>query len=408
MSKRGLWIAGVVGLLALAAHWAWWYQPRERTGEPTAGTVGGRLYHAGNLPYRVWLPYPHQNLGRLEEAIGDVERFARAMAELSGGDLPELPAFGAARVPPSSELVLAADESGERFVVVADVYPVAGFLARLAGRLAGNPLLAGGAAELGGRSVEVSWSDGAWVVASNGVELPAASEAASPGRALAWARLDRRRGELPAGEYGLHRVDEALEVTTGAPNDLVGLDRIDRMVPPAPLFLAQVRTGAAGPEGRSLALLPGFESLAGLPGAVTVHRGASRWRLPGERLLDLVSDGAPTASVAGWTAVALENRSLGQAPPIAGFLAGLAGAPDALAVWIDPSAARRLAEQTARALEAVPVVGEREARRWWALTVVLEPFQRAGLLTAVFGESPVAVRLRLALARDVADTAAAD
>ena len=89
-----------------------------------------------------------------------------------------------------------------------------------------------------------------------------------------------------------------------------------------------------------------------------------------------------------------------QAPSIVGFLSGLRGAPEALGVWIDPRAARQLAEQTARALEAVPIVGEREASRWWALTVVLEPFRRGGWLTVAVSERPPAVRLKLALTRD--------
>jgi hypothetical protein len=408
VSKRRLWIAGAVVLIAVLAHWAYWYRPREREGEPTGRTVAGRLYLTGELPYRVWLPYPHQNLGRLETAIGDVERFARAVAEISGGDLPELPAFGSARVPPSSELALAADRSGERFLVVAEVYPVAGILARLAGKLAGNPLLAGGAAEIGGRSVEVSWVDGAWIVSSRDLELPRDEVAGGPGEALTWARLDQPRGELPPGEYGLRRTDDALEITSGGQDALRGLGHLDGVRSPVPLLMAEVRPSADGVEGRSLALLPGFESVAALPGAVAVHRGGDRWRLPGERILELVGNGPPSAPVAGWTAVSLDRRSLGQAPSIVGFLDGLHGAPAALGVWIDPRAARQLAEQTARALEAVPIVGEREAARWWALTVVLEPFSRGGWLTATVAQNPPAVRLRLASTRESLTSGAAD
>ncbi len=245
--------------------------------------------------------------------------------------------------------------------------------------------------------MRVTWDDGAWIVASRDVDLPVAAEVPSPGRALTWARLDRPRGELPAGEYALRRSKGAFEVTAGGREAVEQLDHIARESPPVPLLMAELGWASGQGVGRSLALLPGFESLAGLPGAVAVHRGDERWRLPGERILKLVGDGPPTKLVAGWTAVAFENRALGQAPAIVGFLEGLQAGPSARAVWIDPQAARQLAEQTARALDAVPIVGEREARRWWALTVVLEPFSRGGRLAAVVAEKPTAAVLRLAV-----------
>ena len=135
------------------------------------------------------MPFPHQNLASLEQAIGDLERFSGAVARLSGRALPKLPSFGSARVPPSTELAVATDESGERFVAVARVYPVAAFLARWAGRLAGNPLLAGGDTEIDGRAVTVGWSGGSWTVVTRGSALPAASRHDSPGPALAWTQL---------------------------------------------------------------------------------------------------------------------------------------------------------------------------------------------------------------------------
>jgi len=175
---------------------------------------------------------------------------------------------------------------------------------------------------------------------------------------------------------------------------------LDAMVPPVPLLMGEIESTVDGVAGRSLSLLPGIESIAGLPGAVAVHRGARRWKLPGERVLELIGDGPPTLAVGQWTAVALEDASLDRGESIAGFLAELEGLPGSLCVWIDPAAARRLADQTAAALEAVPIIGAREARRWRALAVALEPLARAGWLTAAIAGEPTAVRLRLALKKE--------
>lgn len=382
-------------MLACAGHWLYWYRPRVRAASPGTATPAGALYFEGDLAYRLWVPFPHQNLASLERAIGDLERFGAAVAELSGRELPGMPSFGASRMPPSSELTVASDATGERFVAVARVYPVAGFLARWAGRLAGNPLLAGGEATLDGRPVSVRWRGGSWIVASRGVDVPVASRLEKEARqeALAWIRLDAPRGYLPAGEYRLQRSSAALELVAGPETSLSTLRALDASPPPLPLVLAEL--SPEGPAGRSLALLPGIESIAGLPGAVALHRGGRRWKVPGERLLKLVGDGPPTSTVGGWTGVALEGESLRRAVPLGPWLDTIGESPLSLGVWIDIAAARRLVTQTAEALEAVPVVGRREARRWRALEVVLDPLVGSDWLVATIADSPPAVRVHL-------------
>jgi len=390
-------IGWVVLLLVVAGvgHWIYWYRPRERADAPNPGTPAGALYFDSDLPYRVWIPFPHQNFARLEQAIGDLERFSGAVAQLSGRVMPRLPSFGTSRVPPASELTVATDETGERFVAVARVYPLAGLLARWAGRLAGNPLLAGGETEIDGRPVSVSWDGGSWTVASRGSGVPATSPQKSRDPALAWARLGRPRGYLPAGEYRLQRVGPVLELVAGDDAAVSRLRQLDTVEPPLPLVLAELETTEAGLSGRALALLPGVKSIAGLPGALTLHRGGRRWRVPGERLLKLVGDGPPTADVAGWTAVALENESLRHGVPLGRFVDSLEGSSISIGVWIDVGEARRLVVQTAEALEAVPLVGRREARRWRALEVALDPLVGADWLIATIVAEPPTVRVRL-------------
>jgi len=405
---RALVVALLISL-ALVAHWGYWYRSREHIAAPDVATPAGALYLAGDLPHRVWLPYPHQNLGRLEQGIGSVERFAAAVSWLTDRKPPRLPSFGSARVPPASELTLAVDDTGERFVAVARVYPLAGFLARWAGRLAGNPLLAGGAARIDGREVVVRWDDGSWIVSTPGVRLPTDPESVPRlSEALAWARLATARGLLPAGEYRLDRVGAALELVAGPEDVLLRLRALDVLEPPVPLLLAELATADGGLTGRSLALLPGVESLGGLPGAVTLHRGSRRWKLPGERLLKLLGDGPPVGNAEGWRMVALERESLRRGDPLGGFLNSLSGSQLSLGVWIDLPEARRLVDQTVEALEAVPVVGPREARRWRHLAGALDPLVGFGRLSATVVETPATVRVRLGRVSAVGEPAAID
>ncbi len=396
MSRRTL-IAALLLIAALVGHWAYWYRPRERTGSPRANRIAGALLLEGTLPYRLWLPYPHQNLGVLEGVIENPDGFFEAMGELSGRQIPRLPAFGSVRLPPSSEIAIASDASGDTFVAVARVYPLVGLLARWAGRLAGNPLLAGGEAEVDGRRVTVLWREGSWIVMSGGAGIPdvggSATEVQTEG-ALAWAVLERRRGYLPAGRYRLQRVGRSLEITSGAVKDLAALAADAEISTLAPLLV--VESGAAEDAGlRALALLDGIDSLGGLPGAVTFQSGTRRWRLPGESLLRLVGDGPPRSEVSGWKVVALEKESLDRGLEMVPKLGQVRDSVIGAGVWLRLSKADLLIDQVVVALEAVPVIGRRQARRWRALSTVLAPLVRMGQLTALVDRHSGAVYVRL-------------
>jgi hypothetical protein len=183
--------------------------PAAGTGRAVAVGEGGgvaeplQLLAGGAYDVCLWLPYPHQNLGVLAAAIGDpqdlIEAAVRLTADLNGnagdagnagnagnaGDMgkeaaarrarepEELPTFGPFQVPPASELVACSDLAGGRLRVVARIYPALAVVAKLAGRLAGNPWLAGGAAG----NTRVTWSGRLWS-ATAGAELPPAAAAA--------------------------------------------------------------------------------------------------------------------------------------------------------------------------------------------------------------------------------------
>ena len=397
MRSRRLWVLLALILLLVLGHWAFWYRARERTALPDAASLAGRVYLAGDLPYRAWLPYPHQNVAQLENGVGDLEALIGAVARLNGNRAPELPAFGSTRLPPSSELVVASDESGERFIAVARVYPVVGFLARWAGRLAGNPLLEGGRAEVGGRPVDVRWQEGEWVVASPGVIVPAqAGESTVAEASLTLLRLEISRGVIPAGEYRLRRTEGDLELVAGREEDLEELQAIGANLPPVPLLAAESDTGGARSRARILGVLPGVRSLAGMPGLISGATGMKRWRLPGEKVLRLIGDGPPETVVQSWKVAALDGESLALADQVVEFSQHLYGVERlTLASWVEVEAARAAVRQIVEALEAIPVVGRREARRWRALEEVLVALRGQERLTVLVGAGPTAVRVRL-------------
>ena len=142
---------------------------------------------------------------------------------------PVLRSFGPFAVPPSSEIVACSDLDGERFLLVARVYPGLAAVARLAGRLADNPWLRGGdikethgeADGVEEKVLHVAWRDGYWTVRSG------AEPAAAPVAAAAASQLSREPGDLPSGggrlqlpggDYVLRRQGEDLDVTLlGAP-----------------------------------------------------------------------------------------------------------------------------------------------------------------------------------------------
>ena len=188
----------------IAGHFFYWYWPRERASAPAG--LPARLLASGEYGACLWVPYPHQNLGKLEGAIADGPAYLAAAARVADLPAPVMRSFGPFAVPPSSEIVACSDLDGDRFLLVARVYPALAAVAKLAGRLADNPWLKGGEIreergkrdEVQERVLHVAWRDGYWTVRS-GAEPALPAQPATADR----AGLPRQPGDLPPGGGGL-------------------------------------------------------------------------------------------------------------------------------------------------------------------------------------------------------------
>jgi hypothetical protein len=401
--KRLAVIAGAVVLAALlAAHVVYWYVPRERAVVPRLGAGGGgalaeaggsageplRVLAAGDYDICVWVPYPHQNLGALAAAIGDLQDVVGAAARLSSGEAgeasaprprqpEEAPTFGPFEVPPASEMVGCSDLAGGRLRVVARIYPALAVVAKLAGRVAGNPWLAGGVAG----STRIAWQGRLWTVAAGpeaprppavprppaappataaaAPALPEAVAAAAPElpESLAVVHWTGARPEIPAGYYALTRSGSNLALSLvaaggGAAGPAAALPGVLGVAGPLPSLLVAVgpdwrgvepfATAAGGLGGAAVAARPPaalalFETggshlstLGDLPGLAVFNAtapgaaaGPVRWRLPTEGIFRLLAGRLPAADLAGWRILALDPGSLRQAEALAPRLAAL-------------------------------------------------------------------------------------
>lgn len=422
--RRSVVVAGAVLLAALlAAHVVYWYVPRERAVVPRlgaaasgggagggGGTRGGsgaeegargadegasgtaaveplQVLAAGGYDVCVWVPYPHQNLGTLAEAIGDLQEVVGAAARLSSGEGGEAgpprsrepeepPTFGPFEVPPASEMAACSDLAGGRRKVVARIYPSLAAVAKVAGRLAGNPWLAGGVAG----SARIAWQGRLWTVTA-GPEAPrppaapagnaaaaaaAAAAPATPAMAATRAMLEvtalaaivppelpeslavvhwtGARPEIPPGWYALTRSGSDLSlalVAAGRGGTAAGpaaaLPAVPGVAGPLPSLLV-----AVGPDWR------GVEPFAAGPaGAAPPLREGSAASGPGS---GAAADGGPAVSgPAGAVAarppaaLALFERggshlsTLGDLPGLAVFNAAPPGAAPGPVRWRLPT-----------------------------------------------------------------------
>ena len=299
-------IAGAVVLAALlAAHVVYWYVPRERAVVPglkagggaapaEAGGVAGeaageplRVLAAGAYDVCVWVPYPHQNLGALAAAIGDLQDVVGAAARLSSGEggegsaprprePEEAPTFGPFEVPPASEMVACSDLAGGRLRVVARIYPALAVVAKLAGRVAGNPWLAGGAAG----STRIAWRGRRWTVTAGPEaprlpEVPPATPAAAPAPSAAPPATAAAAPAPPQAAAAAPELPESLAVVhwTGArPEIPAGYYALTRSGSDLALSLV-----AAGGGAGSAAAPPGVPGVAGPLPSLLVAVGPD-WR----------------------------------------------------------------------------------------------------------------------------------
>lgn len=422
--RRILKIAVLALVLLLAVgHVFYWYWPRERAAAPDPSGLPARLLASGAYDACLWVPYPHQNLGALSEEVEDGSAYLAAVARVAEVPPPVLPSFGPFAVPPASEVTACSDLSGDRFVLVARVYPAVGAVARLSGKLAGNPWLEGGEIrdsegrtnEVVERTLRVAWRDGLWMVSGGEIspldETPAAA-AAFP-ESLGVARLENEVSDFPAGSYLLRRREGDLELTLEGGGPVP--ERPGFGSEPLPVLLAVA--GPSWPPAEPKPLPPAAfalfdsESVEGiqagpfgrLPGAAILHPpGRERWRLPAQGIAGLLSERLHRGNSAGWRVVALDAGSLARARSLAPGISSLTpprgDGPDGrlvLSVWLQPRPALRLVAQTRQILEKIPLVDRAQVQRWRDWERIMSPLAPCEEVSLAATQSPASFRLRL-------------
>ncbi len=412
-------------LLLIAGDLFYWYWPRERAGAPEPGSLPARLLASGEYGACLWVPFPHQNLGALAGSIEDGPAYLAAAARVAELPPPVMPSFGPFAVPPSREIVACSDLDGERFFLVARVYPVLGAVARLAGRMADNPWLKGGEvretrgrrAEVQERVLHIAWSDGLWTVRSGAVPNLQGTAAASFPPSLGIFHLKQDVSDFPVGDYLLQRREGNLEVTlAGAgpvpePPIAAGAD--------APVLLAAAGPAwpAAAPRPLPPAAMALFDHEGGLelgpigklPGVAVFNPPQSRrWALPARGLAGILAKNLPRGQAAGWNIVALDAASLERAKalapeisalvPPAGDGAGGADGADShlvLGLWLRPRPALDLVIRLRRGFEKVPLVDRQQVQAWRDWETLLGPLRRCERASVVATRSPASFLLRL-------------
>ncbi|MEP7009443.1 MAG: hypothetical protein ABJC13_03895 [Acidobacteriota bacterium] len=400
---RGKWVlVGLAGLAAIAGHVGWWYWPRERAVVPDASDVPARMLAAGAWDACLWIPYPHQNLAALAEELDDAQTYFAAVARLSGSAEPAMPAFGPFAVPPARELAACADRSKERLRVSARVYPGLALVAKLAGRIAGNPWLAGGDVKVSDRPATVAWDGTLWTV-EVGTPTAIPETGWAPDSAVLGAfRLARPAESFPAGTYRLAHRGDAIDLT------LEG-SRFPEKPPFDPGQLATDRPillVVAGEEGKNPAAALAFyegKGTFGLPNGVLFHPPKrARWDLPGGGIGGLLADRLPHGASAGWEMVALDEKSLGRGAALAPAVARIAP-PEGpspsprvrMAVWLAPEPALVVVARMRAGLEKFPLALPSDIQPWRDWETVLTPTARCERAALWSTAEPQAFRVRL-------------
>lgn len=387
MSKKTLWTlaAMLTGLLLVAGHIYYWYLPRERPGVPAADSLASRLLARDDYTVALWMPYPHQNLGQLYRSAGLENETLAALARLAALPTPQVPSFGTMRVPPASELVLAADEDNARFALCAKVYPLFASFARLSGRLAKNPWLSGGEIYVEGQRLEVAWRGNWWTVASPGLpplESVAAAKPTLDPASLALIQVRRTEPPLPSGRFYLQRRDGGLELVSKSVPEAWWTPVSDLGLAEKGVFLLAMATRRAAEDEAAQAMA--FFSLDDvalpeLPRVMVLHGAeGEHWQLPGESILELAGNGAATATVGPWTVTALDQASLRSGSELVPHLAPILGdaSPLRWGLWLDLGKGLAEVSRIVKVLEQVPIVPRRQVERWSDFETALEPLAR--------------------------------
>ncbi len=393
--RRLLW-AVVLTATLLVGHYFFWYRARAHDGRPDPSSLASRLVLADEgLPYRIWLPFPHQNLAALERDIGPVEALNRASIQLTGMNLVEIPSFGPFRLPPSREIFLAMDQDRSQVLMVVRMYPLVRWLLRAAGSVAGNAWLSGGEVQVSGRDLVVRWDGGNWIASSAEPGLDV-SPAEYVGRdVFALFRLGETFGIVPEGLFSLELQEDTLLVSS-VPHRFPAESSKVRILDDAGMALisANFSNSSRPQEAAAIVLFSPPEGRSQrVPGAAVVHRGGDdRWLLPGERLLSVVGIRPVSLSRDPWTVWAYDDSSLEKGADVVQTIEAIeasARAQDVSAVGeIDLDQARKAVRVIDSVLSAVPLIGREEARRWSTLSSLLDLMSEYSSLSYRIGEAP--------------------
>lgn len=395
-------VLGLAGLaVALLAHVAYWYLPRSRAGVPRLERSRELLTEPG-WSLVLWLPYPHQNLGALEQRVGDVRAWLALLAESAGYPAPRLPRFGFWSVPPAREWVVAFGPAGE-LEAQAAVYPTVAALARLAGAVARNPWLGGGEVAISReRRARVDWQGRVWRLTTERSPSPSARAVPELLEALAWVRWEEATASLPAGLWRVRGTPNggATAELGSVPAPLKSGPRGDAVQVPA----AWIAETELGPVGGPTALWIWTEEgvLEGLPRAAVVEADGPRRlpRLPGSSLarwarLEPHRSWVGGARLSAFDASALESAGRLQPWLEASFPQprGGGGPWRGWAAGADPDRIVGPLERLARHLERLPVLGPPEARRLRGVIGLLAPWQGCGELRVEVWREPTSALL---------------
>lgn len=423
--RRRLGCAGlaVVVLLLSVAYGRHQYGARERPAVPTPDALPGRLLEDPAFDLVLWLPYPHQNVAALRQALGDEEGASEwlaavlRLAEVRSGMEEEivLPAFGPFPLPPAREMTLAIGNSrggraggGGRKMLAARMYPSLAWIGRAAGAVAGNPWLAGGEVRAFGGPARVSWDGTVWRIVGGDLdlggmdpEIPASVGASIPEPALARVRIGPGVGsrELPAGGYrlfwpagtsgDLELTREELHAGDGQTPDIAEPDPFEALAPRlaaagvAAVWAQGPEAGGAGSRRTGFAVLFHGGGRRGLPPAAVLapaSDGSRRLRLIHERLPSFLRDELEEAPAGPWLALATDAQALTTVRELAERLPPPEALPDRF-LWVDLPALRGFVAAVVDLMEEVPLFPRRELRRWRDLRTALAPLEGFGELT---------------------------
>lgn len=406
MSRRGARaLAALLIAVAAGGHWAYWYAARPRASVPRLAETRALL----GDPRRdavLWVPFPHQNLGALDERVGDLRAWLALLAEAAGRPAPRLPRFGPWSAPPAREWVVALGP-GDAVLARAEVYPLVAALARAAGRLASNPWLGGGEVRLGDRRRgRVAWHGRSWSLTSDDAPaVPPAGEPPAHGDlptqpVLGLLRLRAAPAPLPDGLWRIRRSREGEVLVELGELAAPWLSAPPGEDPPA-AWLAETSAGPiAGPS--ALLLWEGGGSIEGFPRALLLAGGVARpYRLPGAGIARLAGLEPVRRRQHGVERIGLDEASVAGAPGAESWLLDALPGPAAGSSWrafaagADPVRTRAAIARLAQHLERVPVLGQREGRRLRRAADLLAPWSGCGELTLEVWRDPDAARLRL-------------